>query len=112
MAHLQGHIEAFNQPGTARILADVLAEAFRGPELEQARAGFVAAQREPFRHVLERAVDRGELPANLDYELTMDLLIGPIINRALATGGHLEPVLAERIVDVVFGGLRPGSSAP
>jgi hypothetical protein len=28
------------------------------------------------------------------------------VNRALATGGPLEPALAERIVDIVFGGLR------
>jgi hypothetical protein len=46
------------------------------------------------------------LPADIDYELTMDLLIAPIVNRALATRAPLEPALAERIVDIVFGGLR------
>jgi AcrR family transcriptional regulator len=106
VAHLRGHIETFRDPTTAPILADALAEALRNPELGKARPGFVAAQRAPFRQALARAVDRGELPADLDYELTMDLLIGPIVNRALATGGPLEPVLAERLVDIVFGGLR------
>lgn len=112
VAHLRGHIEAFRNPGTAPILADALAEAFRNPKLEEARRGFVTAQREPFRQALERGVDRGELPADLDYQLTMDLLIGSIVNRALVTRGPLEPALAERIVNIVFGGLRAtGSSA-
>jgi AcrR family transcriptional regulator len=110
VTHLRGHIEAFRNPGTAPILADALAEALRNPELDEARPGFVAAQREPFRQALERGVDRGELPADLDYQLTMDLLIGPIVNRALATRGPLEPALAERIVDIVFGGLHAGGS--
>lgn len=111
VAHLRGHIETFRDPKTAPILADALAEAIRNPELDKARRGFVAAQREPFRQALERAVDRGELPAGLDYDLTMDLLIGPIINRALATRGPLKPVLAERLVDIVFGGLRAVASS-
>ena len=106
VAHLRGHIEAFKDPVTASILADALAETLRSPDLDDARPSFVAAQREPFRHALARGVERGELPADLDYELTMDLLIAPIVNRALATRGPLEPALAERIVDIVFGGLR------
>lgn len=111
VAHLRGHIEVFKEPMTAPILADVLAEALRNPELDEARPGFVAAQREPFRKALERGVDRGELPADLDYQLTMDMLIGPIVNRALATRGPLEPALAERIVDIVFAGLRADCSS-
>jgi AcrR family transcriptional regulator len=110
VAHLRGHIEAFKEPETAPILADVLAEALRNSELDAALPGFVAAQREPFRQALERGVDRGELPADLDYQLTIDLLIGPIVNRALVSGGPLELALAERIVDVVFGGLRAAGS--
>ena len=110
VAHLRGHIEAFKEPRTAAILADVLAEALRNSELGAARPGFVVAQREPFRQALQRGVERGELPADLDYHLTIDLVIGPIVNRALVTGGVLEPALAERIVDVVFGGLRTAAS--
>jgi hypothetical protein len=86
-------------------------EALRNPELGEARHGFVSARREPFRQALARAADKGELPADLDYELTMDLLIGPVVNRALATGGPLDPALAERIVDVVFAGLRATDSS-
>jgi AcrR family transcriptional regulator len=106
VAHLQGHIKAFNDSRTAPILADALAEALRSPDLGHALRGGLAVQREPFRHVLERAVEGGELPADLDHELAIDLLIGPIVNRALVSGGPLEPALAERVVDVVLEGLR------
>lgn len=106
VAHLQGHIEAFKDSRTAPILADALAEALRSPDLGNALRGGLAVQREPFRQVLERAVEGGELPADIDYELAIDLLIGPIVNRALVSGGPLEPALAERVVDVVLEGLR------
>lgn len=111
VAHLRGHIESFKDAATAPILADALAEALRSPDLDDALPGFAAAQREPFRQALARAVERGELPADLDYELTMDLLIAPIVNRALATHGQLEPALAERLVDIVFGGIRAVDAA-
>lgn len=114
VAHLQGHIEIFNRDSRiAPILADTLAEALRNGELGKAFHSGLAAARAPFRQVLKRAVEEGELPADLDYELTIDLLIGPIINRALVSGSPLEPALAERVVDVVLEGLRAsGSSSP
>lgn len=106
VVHLRGFIELHNDRRLPRLLATVFAEASRNPELLEARRGFVAAQREPLRQALERGVARGELLVGLDYELTMDLLMSTITVRALATGGALEPGLAERIVDRVLGGDR------
>lgn len=114
VAHLRGFIELHNDRRVARLLATLLAEASRNAELLEARPSFVAAQREPLRRALERGVARGELPVGLDHELTMDLLMSVITVRALATGGALEPGLAERIVDPVLNGLvatRPGAVA-
>jgi len=110
VAHLRGHIKIFNETSAAAILADALAEGLRNPELGKAFRGGLAIQREPFRKVLRQAVERGELPPDLDYDLTIDLLIGPIINRVLVSGGSVDLALAEQIVDAVFGGLR-GQSA-
>lgn len=106
VAHLQQFIDLHTDPRVVRMLAELLAEAARSPDLGESRASFTAAQRKPLRQALERGVARGELPADLDYELAMDLLLAPIVNRALATGGALAPQLAERIVDCVLDGLR------
>ena len=106
VVHLRQFIALHRDPRTVRMLADLLAEAARSPELGPARSAYAAAQRAPLRAALERGVARGELPAGLDYELAMDLLLAPVVNRALATGGALEPELAECIADPVLEGLR------
>lgn len=110
VAHVQGFVDLHSDRRVARLLATLLAEASRTPELLEARPSFVAAQREPLRQALERGVARGELPVDLDFELTMDLLLSPVTMRALATGGGLEPGLAGRIVDAVLRGVRARDS--
>ena len=106
---LRGRIEQLSDPRLARIAGELIVEALRNPRLDQTRPSLVTARRAALQHVLERAVARGELPEQLDYELTMDLLVGPVILRALATDGRLEPELAERIVDRVLDGVRGGT---
>ena len=63
-------------PRTTRIIADLGAEAARNPRLAQA---FYTALREPRRAagtaMLRRAVERGELPPDLDTELALDCLV-------------------------------------
>jgi AcrR family transcriptional regulator len=57
--------------------------------------------------LVRRGIARGELRAGLDVELTIDLLIGPIIYRALISGADMNAVrgLAERVLDAVLPGL-------
>ena len=61
--------------------------------------------------ILDRAEARGELVGPADRELVLDMMIGPILWRALLTGGALDAEVAERIVaKVVRGfGLDAGS---
>jgi len=56
------------------------------------RSDHLNRQRERDRVPLQRAVDRGELPADLDIDLALDQLVGPIYYRVLVTG---EPVPRE-----------------
>lgn len=112
VAHVQAFIELHRDPRVVRMLADLLGEAMRSPEVGAARAAFAASQRAPLRSALERGVARRELPADLDLELAMDLLLAPVVNRALVTGGALEQGLAERVVHYVLNGLRTGAFAP
>jgi AcrR family transcriptional regulator len=57
------------------------------------------------RTMFQRAVQRGELPAGVDLDLALDLLIGPLYLRLLVTGEPLDLDLAERIVGLVLDGL-------
>ncbi|MEQ9569795.1 MAG: TetR/AcrR family transcriptional regulator [Longimicrobiales bacterium] len=69
------------------------------------REAFLAPRRAALREVLERGVDRGELRPDIDRELALDFLGGPLFYRLLITGGPLDEALAEGTVDVMLRGL-------
>jgi AcrR family transcriptional regulator len=56
------------------------------------RTDYLSQQRERDRLPLERAVQRGQLPPDVDLDLAVDQLVGPIYYRVLVTG---EPVLRD-----------------
>jgi hypothetical protein len=55
--------------------------------------------------ILDAAVARGELSAEVDAKLTADLLLGPIYYRLLVTGDPVRSAFAARLVDAVLPGL-------
>ncbi len=48
--------------------------------------------------ILNEAADRGDLPASIDVNFALDLLVGPIIHRRFS-GGQIPPGFAELVVD-------------
>ena len=83
----------------ARVIAGLVAAAASDPAFaEEYRARFVQPRRDQARALFARAVERGEIPADTDVELALDLLYGPIYHRLL----HGHAPLNERFVrDVV-----------
>lgn len=63
------------------------------------------------RGMFQKAIQRGELPADVDLDLALDVLIGPFYLRVLVTGEPLGSDLAERVVGLVLDGL-PRVSQP
>lgn len=72
---------------------------------ESLREHFLKPRRVALRTVLERAVERGELRDDLDYELALDFLGGPLFYRLLITGGPLDECLARGVVSTMLWGL-------
>jgi AcrR family transcriptional regulator len=77
------------------------------------RAIFYAALVQPRRDLLEvilrRAIARGEVRADADVELAIDMLAGPIVYRVVITGGDVDDIAERprRLLDSVLAGLRP-----
>lgn len=63
------------------------------------RARCLEPQRREGALLLERAVERGELPAGLDAAAEMELLVGPIFYRVLVTGEPVGPEFTDRLAD-------------
>ncbi len=85
---LRSWVRAVRQSTSGRTLKGLIAEVQRDPELADAwRDRFVAPLRVRHLKVLERAVERGELPVEANMSLLLDLLYGPAYHRLLH--GHL-----------------------
>lgn len=97
------------KPG--RLMPGLVSAMALHPELAEAvREDFLRARRGALRTVLERGVERGELRADIDLELALDFLGGPLFYRLLITGGPLNDELAEGVVDVMLQGLATHDS--
>jgi AcrR family transcriptional regulator len=72
-------------------------------------AALVEPRRAVVRTVLEHARARGEVRADADLELAIDMLVGPIIYRFLIDGGDLRPAAerAPRVLEALLAGLSP-----
>jgi AcrR family transcriptional regulator len=57
---------------------------------------------------LQRAVERGELPADLDLDITVDQLVGPLYYRVLVTGQPVDAPFIDTLVDGFLKLVEPG----
>jgi AcrR family transcriptional regulator len=60
---------------------------------------FVTPQRDRDRAPFRRAQSRGELPDDLDIDLAIDQLVGPVYYRVLITGQPVPPEFTNALVD-------------
>ena len=88
------------------IVAALIGGGQSDPELIRAfRERFVRPRRQEAYATLRRAIDRGELPRNLDLDLTLDALYGPIYMRFLFRHDCLSGHFVNEICDLVLDGL-------
>jgi AcrR family transcriptional regulator len=88
-----------------RVIAALITEANTDPQFaEQYRASFVEPRREPARALFRRAIERGEIPADGDVEVALDIIYGAIYHRLL----HGHAPLTDRFVDAVVGSALAG----
>jgi AcrR family transcriptional regulator len=110
LAMMRGSVGMYRDPATKGLLSGLVAAMARSERIAQAvRTGFIAARRDALRRVLARGVARGDLRKGLDFELALDLLSGPLLFRALITGGPIDERLARGVVEAVLRGLAPKS---
>jgi len=93
-----------------RILAAILAAGQSDRRVIAAfRERFMKPRRQEAYATLRRGILRGELPKNVDMDLLLDSLYGPIYMRFLIRHDKLTPEFADRLCKLVLGGVRPFS---
>jgi AcrR family transcriptional regulator len=104
-------VTLYRGPLARRLMPDLIGAMARKPELAGAvRDGFLAGRRAALSEVLRRGVERGELRPDLDLELALDVLGGPLFYRLLVTGGPLDDHLAESVAELILRGFAPDPS--
>jgi AcrR family transcriptional regulator len=92
-----------------KVVAALLAGGQSDPELIEAfRDRFLWPRRKQAYQTLQRALDRGELPAGSDFDLILDSLYGPIYMRFLIRHAKFDEDFADQICGIVL----QGSSHP
>ncbi|HWV78847.1 MAG TPA: TetR/AcrR family transcriptional regulator [Isoptericola sp.] len=95
---------------TDRLVPGLMAEVRHDPELaRQFHASFVRPKIQQMRTVLERARDRGEVPADRDLDLVSAVVPALISYRKVVEGAELTPAYVERLLREV---LLPLATAP
>jgi AcrR family transcriptional regulator len=93
---------------SARILIDLLAEAANNPEFGRAyRTNFLKPRRDQARVIFARAIARGEIPADTDVEVALDLVWGPLYHRLFHGHAPLNDRFARQLVDTALAGILP-----
>jgi AcrR family transcriptional regulator len=101
-------VAVYREPIHAGLMPSLVGAMRQRPELARSvRDGFLAGRRNALRAVLERGVARGDLRSDLDFELALDVLGGPLFYRLLITGGPLDDELVEGVAGLILRGFAP-----
>ena len=103
--HMRRLAEAFSGKIGSTVAA-LIAEGQSDPELAEAlRSRWLSVRREEAREILELGIERGELRDDIDPEVAVDVLYGPIYYRMLVGHAPLDDEFADTLADNVFAGL-------
>lgn len=107
-AHIRSLVASYGG-ATGKMLGELVGAFPADPDLAEAfRTQVSAPIRQRTRAMFERAVARGEIAANTDILLAMDVLYGAIWIRLLLGTGPLDDRFADALVEMVFKALRVG----
>jgi AcrR family transcriptional regulator len=97
----------FYKSSLGKLFCQFIAEGQSDPGfLALFRDRFLYVRRDSARAMWRRGVDRGEIRKEIDGEIVLDLIYGPMVFRLLAGHGSLNDRESEAMIEAIFGGLR------
>ena len=95
--YLRATRAVLRHPLVRRIIPDLVAERLRSNELAAMLHGIAEARRQFGHRLLDRAIARDELHADLDRELALDLLFAPLYSRLIVRGKSFSRAELDRL---------------
>ena len=102
---LQGVCHFYTGP-SGQVFAQLIGEAQFDPAVAtELQDGLIHTRRATLRAIWDRGVARGELRADVDADIAVDLIIGPALYRLMIGHAGLDDAAAAAIVDTAMRGL-------
>jgi AcrR family transcriptional regulator len=98
-------LRILHRPPSNAIMPTLVAERAHNPALAAVFDPLMQRRRDPARKVLERAIERGELPRDTDVELAVDALMGITVLRMYFIPGNLRVAAFREFLTVLLRGL-------
>jgi AcrR family transcriptional regulator len=112
LALMRSAVEVYRGSMEAAVMPSLVEAMNRDTELAQlVRDGFLARRRAALSAVFDRAIARGDLRTDLDLDLALDVLGGPLFYRLLITGGPIDEQLAEGVAELILRGFAPPTNS-
>jgi len=103
-AHFDNYIAGVPTPG-GRIMPALIAESFDNRELAVALHDvYLVPRRERAIHMLQHAIDRGEIRAGIDPGIVADMISGFVWQRRDVSGQDMDAAVARRFIELLLGG--------
>ena len=104
-------VTTFYKSPLGRLFCQFIAEGQSDPAfLAMFRDRFLTVRRDAARVMWQRGVTRGEMRPEVDAEIVLDLVYGPMVFRLLAGHGDLNDDESDAMITAIFGGVRQPES--
>jgi AcrR family transcriptional regulator len=103
LSHL---VDYFNRHDIGRIFPSFIDAAVRDPELAELHRERMRRGRASFEEVVLRGIERGELPADVDVDLFVDVVRAPFIYRRVVAQSPVGTEDIDAVLDLVLGAFR------
>ena len=94
----------FRNSPAGRVMPAMTFERRRNPELDDRFRSFLADRKARTREVLQRGIERAELPPDTDVALMGSMIVGPIFHRLMITQEPLSDAFVDALVDALLRG--------
>lgn len=104
----KGIVQTLAHTPAGAVIPALAADLMGDPDMaEQFRSQMIRPRRSAITQILRHAADRGELPADLDIDLLIDVYAGTVFYRVLVSGEPVTDLLAEQLVSLLLDGKPP-----